>query len=431
MRNSKFYKNIARALRILATTLGWVLLATLPASNLMQTVEYEKAIDDLKVGVVLPLSGDNSSFGKEILEGMESALSPLSREKLKLKREHYSLFSKVKLMVRDHGGDIEKGKELAHELYADHRATFVVGGLSTLESQGYAEISSQRAGLFISLLPRTLEGLGDYSRAISFSSSYSWQLKLIAEHLGTSFPDLLPEKMMIVTSESILAPRELTTHQKFTDFFDSLSSTPDQTDPKQVHSGWWQQVMSVDDMRNQHSHMEQDLFVMIAKKILASNPAILVITLGLHQSKRLLTALKSLGFTGSIYGLDYWDHPAFRNHQLAQNIHYVVQYDPSFFTDDFQEIFYFHNQSKPTVLSALGYDVILFILSLFQQAKSTRIPPFLRLIEGEKVIHAPASFDETYRRGPDHFLERKMILRSFKPRSYQVIGDVTKSDNNP
>ena len=423
---------ISRALRILATTLGWTLLATLPASNLMQTVEYEKAIDDLKVGVVLPLSGDNSSFGKEILEGMESALSPLSREKLKQRGEHYSLFSKVKLIVRDHGGDIEKGKELAHELYADHRATFVVGGLSTLESQGYAEISSKRAGLFISLLPRTLEGLDDHSRAISFSSSYPWQLKLIARYLGASFPDLPNEKLIVVTSESILAPRKRATHQKFTDFFDSLSpTTADQANRKDAHSDWWQQVMSVDDMRNQNPHMGPDLFMMIARKILATNPKVLVITLGLHQSKRLLTALKNLGFTGSIYGLDYWDHPAFRNHQLAQNIHYVVQYDPSFFTDDFQEIFYFHNQSKPTVLSALGYDVIFFILSLFQQAKSTRIPPFLRLIEGGKVIHAPASFDETYRRGPDHFLERKMILRSFKPRSYQVIGDVTNSDDSP
>lgn len=393
----------------------------LPASGLLTKVEYEKAVDDLLVGVVLDLSGHNASFGQQILDGMESALSPLAREKLINQRLHYPLFHKMKLMVRDHGGDLEKGKMFVDELYTDHRAAVVVGGLSNLESQSYAEISSRRAKIFISLLPKTLLEFNEHSRSLSFASSYRWQLKIIAQHLKNQ---QIKHPTLIVSETTAQDQISETTAQQIADFSQSLSSLiiPDQvisvTDT--VHK----LNQDSQDHRHEHNKVIPSPLYVIAQDIVNSQVEVVVVTLGLRDSKELLEYLQKLSFQGHIYGLDYWDHPSFRPTQLNLNIHYVVQYDQNFLSDDFKELYYYHTQNQPTVLSALGYDVSCFILHLYQQTKTTRIPPFLRLMEKNQLIQAPASFAGQYRRSDHHFIERQMVLRSLKPRSQKVIGQL-------
>ena len=413
---------IHKTLSYLLTGLGSLMITALPASGLINTVEYEKAVDDLWIGVVLPLTGHNSAYGQQILQGMESALSPLSHTKLAQTLQHYPLFHKVKLLVRDHGGDIDKGKLLVDELYTEHRVSVVVGGLSTLESQNYAEISSRRAKIFISLLPKTLPNLHQHSRAISFASNYPWQLKVIAQYLKSK----ASPPPVLVTSD------QLDEHH-ISSFFNILNPLSTHDTPSQPTLDQNPRIINIDTNLLSHPpHQEDSQTTQLvspmqaaAQEIYSTQTEVVVITLGLKQSKALLNELQNLGFTGSIYGLDYWDHPSFRLSRHAMDIHYVVQYDTTFFSEDFKQVYYFHTQTQPTVLSALGYDVTFFLLHLYQQTKSIRIPPFLQLIENNQIIQTPASFAGLYRRSPHHFIERKMVLRSLHPNSTQIIGDIT------
>ena len=436
-------KNIGRLnfsqLRMITLSVSFFLLfSILPSSELWQSVEYEKAIDDLKVGIILPLSGANRSIGQEILSGLESALSPLAMEKAKDRGDYFSLHNKIKIEVRDNQGNLDLGKTLADELYTNTRVSFLIGGLSLIESLSYAEISSRRGKMFISLLPKSLEGfLSTHTRAFSFSSSYHWQLRLLAQFLGYYSPGILDHLLLIVedpihSSESSTME---TTQQFFHDF--SLASEPSGTihlDTKKLKALVWGHAISYADIAQalppkSHNNLpipqqESKILDQMIDKIFRKKTEVVVIHLGLTRSMLLLQKLKSRNFQGDIYGLDYWDHPSFRPVQLGLKTHYVVQYDQDFFDEDFKEVYYFHTQSAPTLLAALGYDVMFFILSLYQRAKSIRIPPFLRLIEGQQIITAPASLAGVYRRSQDHSLERKMILRSFNPRTKQMIGSL-------
>lgn len=424
-RYDRFGIRLQRILCLLSTGLGCAIITTLPASGLLITVEYEKAVDDLWVGVVLPLSGDNASFGQQILSGMRSALSPLSKAKLTQAGYHYPLFHKIKLIVRDHGGDIEQGKLLVDELYTEHRAAVVVGGLSTLESASYADISSRRAKIFISLIPKTLPNLKQHSRAISFASSYAWQLKVIAQHLKSTSS----APPMLVISDSMSRMKGTRAHHMITDFFISAGATSTSAPPDL--NDFTDHIMSVADSTFKLQPKDPELspepnaaMQAMAASIHNTQTQVLVMMLGLKESKQLLHELHQLSFKGRIYGLDYWDHPSFSAPQLDLDIHYVIQYDQSFFSEDFKDIYYAQTQTEPTVLAALGYDVTYFLLQLYQQTKSTRIPPFLQLIERNQLIRAPASFAGIYRRSEHHYIQRPMVLRSLHSSSHRIIGDM-------
>lgn len=431
-RYDRFGIRLQRILCLLSTALGCAIITILPASGLLITVEYEKAVDDLWVGVVLPLSGDNASFGQQILSGMHSALSPLSKAQLTRAGYHYPLFHKIKLIVRDHGGDIEQGKLLVDELYTEHRVAVVVGGLSTLESASYAEISSRRAKIFISLIPKTLHNLKQHSRAISFASSYAWQLKVIAQHLqsiGSPPPTL-------VISDAINSLTTSGQRHMITDFFTSAGAESTSAQPDLHH--FTDQIISVADTifklkaTDTEASLGKDAAMKaMAQSIHAAATQVVVITLGLKESKQLLHELHKLAFKGKIYGLDYWDHPSFTSPQLDLDLHYVIQYDESFFGEDFKQVYYFHTQTEPTVLAAVGYDVTYFLLQLYQQTKSTRIPPFLQLIERNQLIQAPASFAGIYRRSEHHYIQRPMVLRSLGSSAHRLIGDMNAHTNTP
>ncbi|MCY4380112.1 MAG: ABC transporter substrate-binding protein [Proteobacteria bacterium] len=425
-----YFNNIRKYFRFYwIITYGHCLFILLfPSSQLLQSVEYEKAVDDLKIGVLLPLTGAGATFSQTILNGLESALSPLAMTKNKVNGQHHDLHEKIKLIVRDHKGDLTLAKKLADELYIDDRVSFLVGGLSEIESSHYAELSSLRGKMFISLLPKNIEGLAQHSRSLSFSSSYDWQLKVIAQHLNRQLPLSSVNQVTLVIANTIKGPRPPHIQKMVTSFFNYLTEQP--------LANIWQHVISVEDntvmtqnsheySQNNHTALEQ-----IAQSLMARKTQVAVIALGLSDSIYLLDILEKLNYQGSVYGLDYWEHPSFRPSKSPLNIHYVVSYDQSFLSKDFREIYFFHTGEKPSVLAALGFDVASFIMSLYSQTKSVRIPPFLRLIEGQKIMTAPASFQGTYRRGEDHFIERKMVLRSFKPRTTSLIGDVDATKAN-
>jgi len=160
-----------------------------PASQSLDDMPSKKAVDNLKVGLLLPFSSGGGEYAQEILEGIQHALSPVLWQNSPAltavagfgrQKEYYN---KVELIIRDHQGDHQRAKQLAEQLYTEDRVSILIGGLSSLESQAYSDIAQKHQRLFISLLPRWIEGFATQPYSISFTASYGWQAKVIADYL--------------------------------------------------------------------------------------------------------------------------------------------------------------------------------------------------------------------------------------------------------
>jgi hypothetical protein len=93
------------------------------------------------VGVILPLTGPKSSYGKRSLLGIDFALKSLSAEEQ----------SKINLIVRDSKGSGAVGSHQVKELIEKHKVSYIIGGLYPDESTRVYRECKKYGALFISL----------------------------------------------------------------------------------------------------------------------------------------------------------------------------------------------------------------------------------------------------------------------------------------
>ncbi|MGB7062290.1 MAG: penicillin-binding protein activator [Candidatus Zixiibacteriota bacterium] len=107
----------------------------------------------VKVGVLVPLSGEFSVYGKSLINGMRLALS-----------SNPSARSKVELQLRDTQGDSAKAAELCRDLIEEDEVVCVIGPLRS-ESVAKAAVVAERFGIPLitpTASQKGLAGLGDF-----------------------------------------------------------------------------------------------------------------------------------------------------------------------------------------------------------------------------------------------------------------------------
>ncbi len=96
--------------------------------------------DSVKIGAVLPLTGDAAVYGTSIQKGVELGFEVLNADE--------SLQYKVELDLRDSGGDPARAAQLTDEL--DQEDVAIIGGVTSDEAAAMAEVVKNSEKLLIS-----------------------------------------------------------------------------------------------------------------------------------------------------------------------------------------------------------------------------------------------------------------------------------------
>ena len=97
--------------------------------------------DTYKIGVVLPLTGDDSVYGQAVRDGIE-----LAHDELLANAEEGSSFE---LMIEDSASDPEKAKNLIDKLYGDG-ALLVLGGVTSAEAKEMISVAEKYDRVLVS-----------------------------------------------------------------------------------------------------------------------------------------------------------------------------------------------------------------------------------------------------------------------------------------
>lgn len=135
--------------------LGWindrfennVELTTMVENFSFRTSSFSK-MNQRKVGVILPLSGDKQEFGKRVMKGIDSGLQSFGFKKDTETQERLPLYE---LELRDSQGSSTVGAHRVKELVENHHVSVIIGGLFSDEAIEEYRQARRYGVLFISL----------------------------------------------------------------------------------------------------------------------------------------------------------------------------------------------------------------------------------------------------------------------------------------
>ena len=108
-----------------------------------QKADNHSKINPLTIGVVLPLTGKFSRYGKPALFGIDAALRDLQRKN--------KIYSKLNIVVKDSKGSGVVGANKVKELIDKESVALIIGGLFSKEATKEYEEAKKSGALFISL----------------------------------------------------------------------------------------------------------------------------------------------------------------------------------------------------------------------------------------------------------------------------------------
>ena len=367
----------------------------------------EKKIDDLRVGVVLPLSGAQGSWGLELLNGINHSLSlfPKKEEDTSLLpstweqelKELKQWSRKIKLFIRDTKSLASLGESQAEELLSQERVHVLLGGLSSTESLAYSQISKRYEKMFLSLLPRLSPGLSlDHKYSFSFLGNYKFQTELLRAYLKNHL-NFLPQHIGLVLKEGNPDQK----HPLLEALTPTLTS---EENPSKIF-----QVPLPATSKNSLGFWHTE-----AQKIIKSQLQALIITLSWNPALSLLKALKKQDYQGTVLGLDSWDHPGFfkQTSSFTFPLRHLLPYQPELFTPAFSALIS-SSSTPPSTLEAIGYDAMMWLVHLYKKSQSARVAALMHHIYSPlEVKHGSSAESEIYLMGKDQALRKSMVLVS-------------------
>jgi len=142
------------------------------ADGYLARLEGSDKADPFTIGVILPLSGRNASFGLKTLSGIQLAVGVFGPRKTK---------SIIKLSVMDSQSDPEVARMAVEKLLSEDKVSAIIGPLSGDESESVAKQCSLAGVPNITLSQKeTIEGLGKYVFRLSMTNR--GQVKRLVEY---------------------------------------------------------------------------------------------------------------------------------------------------------------------------------------------------------------------------------------------------------
>jgi len=149
-------------------------------SNFKSRLQNYSALNQFSIGVVLPLSGKKSVFGKRALAGIDHAVRTYNTINANTEG-----FVPIQLHIADSEGSAIVGKNLVTDLVENKNVAMIVGGLFSKEAKAEYKVS-QRLGTFF----------------ISLSQIYSDKMK--KDHLLVEIPGSVESQVAVLFSDDFL-----------------------------------------------------------------------------------------------------------------------------------------------------------------------------------------------------------------------------------
>lgn len=297
----------------------------------------------LKVGALIPLTGELALFGKDLLLGMQQALEDVAIE-------DKDLASRIEIVAKDYASKSQRAVDLAKEMVANRQADILIGpltGTSTIAVYRAIE-STQKPMISATATMPSLTRIGDTMYRSCLVDTY--QGRALADFATR---DLKKTKAAIMVDES-------------SDYSKSIAAAFEQ----QLKAEGGTLVGRIN-----YASGSSDFAKSIAQ-MQKLKPQVVLLPAYYHDANEIIRQTKEKGVRVTFLGTDAWDSPKFFKEGAREALkgHYYVTHfngnDPDPAIRGFVQKFESKNNHAPTMYAAMGYDAIMLTADSFKRAKS-------------------------------------------------------------
>ncbi|MBF0440697.1 MAG: ABC transporter substrate-binding protein [Oligoflexales bacterium] len=309
----------------------FTLIILFSASSLFAQME-----DNIKVGVLLPLSGNLSPYGQELLQGIQLALDNLKSEDPKLN-------ARLSVIVKNDAGIPKTSESMAEELYQKEKVHAIIGSVATFLTFQIAKIAQKYEKPLI--VPIATEGLPEKKQ-----NPYIFQ---------TSIPDPKQGSVMGIFAQKHLRRKKAAIlYQE-----ESLYSKSAAEEFKRTFTAKGGEVKIMQGFKYGTTE-----FRPILETVMTNAPDVVLLPVFIQDVKNILEQAKALSVKIPFIGTDSWDNSFYhiKNSSLFEGNYFVTHFSPQDphpavkrFVDQYLKKF----NKVPGSLAALGYDAASFTIN--------------------------------------------------------------------
>ena len=336
------------------------------------------------VGVLAPLSGDLSLYGKSFSDGIKLALSSYHSPKVK-----------IELLVKDTEGEPHKAGLLCEELMREDKVISVIGPLSS-ESAGEAGTVAERWGIpLITPAVKERNETTSVNSVFWLSSSPTRKAKSMAEFLirnqkFTDFVILLPEE----GQSRIEALDFKETVEKLGGKLVTVEHYPFGTDDFSTYIRKIKSVllgMEPSTLQDESGSFFDQMPARVDGFFISADES---------QMYTILSSLSNFKIYTTIIGMEMWKDPHLLS--LAQSLKQEMIFTSEEYSDDkkpkredFLNLYHAKYEKEPDQFFKLGYDSMKLLLSILENSTSPEeINDALLKTSDFKGASGEISFDE-------------------------------------
>jgi branched-chain amino acid transport system substrate-binding protein len=301
----------------------------------MGAAARSEELPNLNVGLVLPLTGTQAPFGRELDRGIALALELATDPTAK----------KVHLVRIDDASQTKGLKELVEKRQTDDRLHVLIGGVSGLQADVLVDVAAKSGKPYISPIVPVLP---KQPNVFSISIGQSAQGNILGVYAATT----LTARSAAVLSDGMPVNAPL---------IDGFKAALGKHGSKVV--GEYTYELGATNYKT------------VLKEIKAKSPSVVLLPAYAATAAQIMTQAKEVGLKAKFLGTDAWDTV-----RLSQSVGaagsghmYISHYAPDRSEPAVQEFkAAYRNKFKrePGAIAALGYDAMRLVLSGFATAKS-------------------------------------------------------------
>lgn len=301
------------------------------------------AFYDIRIGVILPLSGENKEHGKAALDAVEMAVREANRK-------GGVNFRKIQLVIKNSGGDSDKAAEIAEEMIENDNIVAFIGAYSTAEAV-QLKLAAEKYGVPFIASMASYEKLTEHT-------DYTFQCAMNDEFQGAALASYLVYNrrankvaIMFNTGKGAIYQRAiaLRTMQALADF------------------------SSIEAVRLTYQSDEKSFEKQI-RQCIREDVEIIVLPEYAKTARRFILEARRLGFKGGFAGCDSFDDKLLTS--SSENLGVCFFSTPYYAENGSEENIKFKALMKknykrtPAFADAMGYDSMQMLIKALESAYS-------------------------------------------------------------
>ncbi len=305
---------------------------------------------NLKIGIVLPLSGGMAPYGHEVKKGIDTAL-------LEIQKKEPEVFSRIQLVERDNKNLSQNTNQVTQDLIKNEHIHALIGGLSQNNALMIDQESRDQQIPFLSASKLPPNNKSSFTSCLVNTDQGSLLANFVTR-------DLNKKSAVIVVEESSTAGQKVAES-----FRDGLQKAGGKVTKSLSYS------------------LSKPDFAALARNILASNPDIIFLPVHYADAKLIIQESKKLGIKAPFVGNDSWDSAHFysvENGAIMDGNYFLTEFS---YTDTdprvvaFDQQFFEQYKRHPSLYAAIGYESAMTVVTAFMKANSNRGAALNRAIE--------------------------------------------------